>query len=97
MLHFDTRAEALRTPPVRRNWPVRSVLTNGKLNAALKDLLCASVETKRYGTTQPKQLRLGFAACCEARLCLAVKSRIRNWLRHLVWPPIAGRQQLEIK
>jgi len=36
-------------------------------------------ETKRYGTTQLKQLRLGFAACCEAWLCLAVESRIRNW------------------
>ena len=54
MLHFDTRAEALRTPPVRRNWPVRSVLTNGKLNAALKDLLCVSV---KQSATEPRNQR----------------------------------------
>jgi len=40
MLHFDTRAEALRMPPVRCLWPVGIVLNNGKLNAAARKLFC---------------------------------------------------------
>jgi len=42
-------------------------------------------------------LRLAVAACCEAWLCLAVKSRIGTGLRHLIWPADAKLAQLEIK
>jgi len=57
MLHFDTRAEALRTPPVRCTWPARIVLTNGKLNAALKDLLCVSLCLRAFLETAGKRIK----------------------------------------